>query len=56
MLTIPDLVMLLARLVRDERVKIGDKAIALLSVTYVLSPLPRGRVLAPGAGPAHRGR
>jgi uncharacterized membrane protein YkvA (DUF1232 family) len=30
--------MLLARLVRDERVKAGDKALALFGVAYVLSP------------------
>src|SRR5262245_5013451 len=31
--------MLLMRLVKDERVKIGDKALALFGVAYVLSPL-----------------
>ena len=39
LLAFPDLVMLLVRLVRDERVKIGDKALALFGVAYVLSPL-----------------
>ena len=39
LLAFPDLVMLLARLVRDERVKAGDKALALLGVAYVLSPI-----------------
>ena len=38
LLAFPDLVMLLARLVRDERVAIGDKALALFGVAYVLSP------------------
>jgi uncharacterized membrane protein YkvA (DUF1232 family) len=38
LLAFPDLVVLLARLVRDERVAIGDKALALLGVAYVLSP------------------
>jgi uncharacterized membrane protein YkvA (DUF1232 family) len=39
LLAFPDLVMLLARLVRDPRVKAGDKALALFGVAYVLSPL-----------------
>lgn len=39
LLAFPDLVMLLVRLVRDERVKPGDKALALFGVAYVLSPL-----------------
>jgi len=39
LLAFPDLVMLLARLVRDERVKVGDKALALFGVAYVLSPI-----------------
>lgn len=39
MLAFPDLVMLLLRLVRDERVKAGDKALALFGVAYVLSPI-----------------
>lgn len=38
-LAFPDLVMLLARLVRDERVKVGDKALAVFGVAYVLSPI-----------------
>lgn len=36
---LPDLTVLLARLLRDERVLLGDKAIALLGVGYVLSPI-----------------
>jgi uncharacterized membrane protein YkvA (DUF1232 family) len=39
LLAFPDLVMLLARLVRDARVKPGDKVLALFGVAYVLSPL-----------------
>ena len=39
LLAFPDLVMLLSRLVRDERVKVGDKALALFGVAYVLSPI-----------------
>jgi len=39
LLAFPDLVMLLARLLRDPRVAIGDKAVALFGVAYVLSPL-----------------
>jgi uncharacterized membrane protein YkvA (DUF1232 family) len=39
LLAFPDLVMLLLRLVRDARVKPGDKALALFGVVYVLSPL-----------------
>jgi uncharacterized membrane protein YkvA (DUF1232 family) len=39
LLLVPDLCVLLARLVRDERVAVGDKAIALLGVAYVLSPI-----------------
>ena len=39
LLAFPDLMMLLSRLVRDERVKVGDKALALFGVAYVLSPL-----------------
>lgn len=39
LLAFPDLVMLLARLVRDPRVRPGDKALALFGVAYVLSPL-----------------
>ena len=36
---LPDLTMLLTRLLRDPRVAVGDKAIALLGVGYVVSPL-----------------
>ncbi|RIK92398.1 MAG: hypothetical protein DCC71_24530 [Proteobacteria bacterium] len=36
---LPDLTVLLYRLLRDERVPIGGKAIALLGVGYVLSPV-----------------
>lgn len=39
LLAFPDLVMLLVRLLRDPRVAVGDKAVALLGVAYVLSPL-----------------
>ena len=39
LLAFPDLVMLLLRLVRDARVKPGDKALALFGVAYVLSPI-----------------
>ena len=39
LLLLPDLTVLLYRLLRDERVPVGGKAIALLSVGYVLSPL-----------------
>ena len=39
LLAFPDLVMLLLRLVRDERVAIGDKALASFGVLYVLSPI-----------------
>jgi uncharacterized membrane protein YkvA (DUF1232 family) len=38
LLAFPDLVMLLARLLRDPRVAVGDKAVALFGVAYVLSP------------------
>ena len=38
-LLIPDLCVLLFRLLRDERVAIGDKAIALAGLAYVLSPI-----------------
>ena len=31
--------MLLARLLRDERVALGDKAVALAGIAYVLSPI-----------------
>lgn len=39
LLAFPDLVMLLLRLLRDPRVAVGDKALALFGVVYVLSPL-----------------
>lgn len=39
LLLLPDLTMLLYRLLRDDRVAIGDKAIALLGIAYVVSPL-----------------
>jgi uncharacterized membrane protein YkvA (DUF1232 family) len=38
-LLFPDLVMLLLRLLRDPRVPIGSKAVALLGVSYALAPL-----------------
>lgn len=38
-LLLPDLSVLLFRLLRDERVPIGGKAIALLGIGYVLSPV-----------------
>ena len=39
LLAFPDLVMLLVRLMRDPRVAVGDKAVALFGVAYVFSPL-----------------
>ena len=39
MLLLPDLTMLMFRLLKDERVAIGDKAIAVLGIGYVLSPI-----------------
>jgi uncharacterized membrane protein YkvA (DUF1232 family) len=39
LLALPDLFMVLTRLLRDDRVKPGDKALALLGVAYVISPL-----------------
>ncbi len=39
LLAFPDLVMLLFRLMRDDRVPIGHRAIALLGIGYVLSPI-----------------
>jgi uncharacterized membrane protein YkvA (DUF1232 family) len=36
---LPDLAILLLRLLRDKRVSLGDKAIALAGLAYVLSPL-----------------
>ena len=38
-LLMPDLVVLLMRLVRDPRVPIGSKVLAILGVSYALSPL-----------------
>ena len=39
LLLLPDLTVLLMRLLRDERVPLGGKAIALLGIGYVLSPI-----------------
>ena len=39
LLLLPDLAMLMARLIRDPRVPPGGKAIALLGMGYLLSPL-----------------
>lgn len=39
LLLLPDLAVLLARLMRDERVPIGSKFVAVLGLGYVLSPL-----------------
>jgi uncharacterized membrane protein YkvA (DUF1232 family) len=39
MLAFPDLVMLLARLLGDPRVALGDKTLAAFGVAYVLSPV-----------------
>ncbi len=38
-LLLPDLTVLLARLLRDDRVAIGNKALALFGLGYVLSPI-----------------
>ncbi|MAE95512.1 MAG: hypothetical protein CL910_12705 [Deltaproteobacteria bacterium] len=38
-LLLPDLTILMFRLLRDDRVAVGDKAIALLGIGYVLSPI-----------------
>lgn len=38
-LLLPDLTVLLLRLLRDDRVPPGDKAIALLGIGYVISPI-----------------
>ena len=38
-LLVPDLVVLLLRLLRDDRVPIGAKAIGLVGIGYVLSPI-----------------
>jgi len=39
LLLLPDLTVLLMRLLRDDRVPLGGKALAVLSIGYVLSPL-----------------
>jgi uncharacterized membrane protein YkvA (DUF1232 family) len=39
LLLLPDLTVLLARLLRDERVPRGDKLVALLGLGYALSPI-----------------
>jgi uncharacterized membrane protein YkvA (DUF1232 family) len=39
LLLLPDLTVLLLRLLRDERVSVGDKALALAGIAYVISPL-----------------
>jgi uncharacterized membrane protein YkvA (DUF1232 family) len=39
LLALPDLVMLVLRLLRDARVRPGDKAIAVLGIAYVMSPV-----------------
>ena len=39
MLVLPDLTVLLMRLLRDDRVPLGSKALALFGVGYVLSPI-----------------
>ncbi len=39
MLLLPDAVVFLLRLLRDERIPLGTKAIALASVGYILSPI-----------------
>ena len=39
LLLLPDLTVLLYRLLRDERVPVGGKTIALLGIGYVLSPI-----------------
>ena len=39
LLLLPDLTILLMRLLRDPRVAAGDKAIAVLGIAYVLSPI-----------------
>jgi uncharacterized membrane protein YkvA (DUF1232 family) len=38
-LLLPDLTMLLLRLMRDDRVPIGSKAVAMVGIAYVLSPI-----------------
>jgi uncharacterized membrane protein YkvA (DUF1232 family) len=39
LLVLPDLAVLVLRLLRDARVRPGDKAIAVLGLAYVLSPI-----------------
>jgi uncharacterized membrane protein YkvA (DUF1232 family) len=39
LLLLPDLTVLLVRLLRDPRVSYGDKCVALLGLGYVLSPI-----------------
>ena len=39
LLLLPDLTVLLARLMRDDRVPVGSKLVAMLGVGYVLSPI-----------------
>jgi uncharacterized membrane protein YkvA (DUF1232 family) len=39
LLLVPDLCVLLSRLLRDERVALGDKVVALAGLGYVLSPI-----------------
>ena len=39
LLLLPDLTVLLARLLRDERVPLGSKLIALAGLAYILSPI-----------------
>jgi uncharacterized membrane protein YkvA (DUF1232 family) len=39
LLALPDLAVLVLRLLRDRRVRPGDKAIAVLGLAYVLSPV-----------------
>ena len=39
LLLLPDLTVLLMRLLRDERVPVGSKGIALLGIAYVISPI-----------------
>ncbi len=39
LLALPDLVVLVLRLLRESRVRPGDKAIALFGIAYVLSPV-----------------
>lgn len=39
LLLLPDLTVLMLRLLKEDRVAVGDKAIALLGIGYVLSPI-----------------